>query len=193
MKLCNAPFCKNPKYIHQGKSKGWCLEHICERIKFKVRSYKELLPLWAFKRCQVHGLLNFDQCYIHKNPGKTDRFICKYCTKSYINSRYCPEKEKIRNAKKASQNRNRELKCKYGITLPEYNAILQSQNNSCAICKTRSLSSKRKSFDVDHCHKTKQIRGLLCHSCNVGIGFFQDNIELLKQAISYLSQPPITK
>ena len=39
---------------------------------------------------------------------------------------------------------------------------------------------------MDHCHKTKKIRGLLCHTCNSGLGMFKDNIEYLKNAIKYL-------
>ena len=43
-----------------------------------------------------------------------------------------------------------------------------------------------KNFAVDHCHETNQIRGLLCSSCNIGLGQFQDSIKLLSKAIDYL-------
>lgn len=39
---------------------------------------------------------------------------------------------------------------------------------------------------VDHCHKSKQIRGLVCHRCNVGLGYFRDDPELLRAAAAYL-------
>ena len=41
---------------------------------------------------------------------------------------------------------------------------------------------------VDHCHKTGKIRGLICDSCNVGLGRFKDNIDNLKNAIKYLEK-----
>ena len=188
MILCNAPFCQNPKYHKNGKYRTWCKQHISERTTFKVKAYKEVFPLWAVKRCKVHGLLKLHETYLHRLSKDASSLLCKKCTKSYINSRYDPEKEKVRNAKRASQKRNRELKCLYGITLDEYNKMLKGQNNSCAICKTTDIPPKRKGFDVDHCHTTKKVRGLLCHSCNVGIGFLKDDVEILKTAILYLSK-----
>ena len=63
--------------------------------------------------------------------------------------------------------------------------MLNKQNNSCAICKKNQIDLK-KIMSVDHNHQTNKVRGILCHGCNVGIGFFEDNIEFLKQAIKYL-------
>ena len=39
---------------------------------------------------------------------------------------------------------------------------------------------------VDHCHKTNKVRGLLCINCNQGLGKFQDDPELLEFARIYL-------
>jgi len=76
------------------------------------------------------------------------------------------------------------LKKKFKLTLDEYQVLLNSQNNVCAICGnicTRSLA-------VDHNHNTGKVRGLLCNNCNRGLGHFKDNLENLKQAIVYLKE-----
>ncbi len=53
----------------------------------------------------------------------------------------------------------------YGISLDQYNIMLKLQNHACAICE-RHKSEFARSLSVDHDHKTKQVRGLLCFYCN---------------------------
>lgn len=79
------------------------------------------------------------------------------------------------------------LKFNYGITKEEYDSMLVNQDYKCAICKIDRCTTGR-SMSVDHCHKTNKIRGLLCHKCNLGLGHFKDNIELLLIAIEYLKK-----
>lgn len=77
----------------------------------------------------------------------------------------------------------------YKISLEEYEKMLKQQNSCCKICNINieTLQNKRKkNFCVDHCHSTGKIRGLLCDSCNKGVGFFNDNTSLLEKAILYL-------
>lgn len=59
------------------------------------------------------------------------------------------------------------------------------QVGRCNICEIE-LPSNTKHIHVDHCHKTNITRGLLCASCNKGLGFFKDSIINLEKAISYL-------
>ena len=73
---------------------------------------------------------------------------------------------------------------KYGITLSEYQVLLDSQKGVCKICEKKCESGKI--LCVDHNHDTGQIRGLLCTKCNKGLGLFKDNYELLKRAAKYL-------
>ena len=77
------------------------------------------------------------------------------------------------------------LKCKYGISLIEYNIILDKQEGCCAICNKHHTLFKQ-ALSVDHNHITGQVRGLLCNKCNLGIGIFSDNILLLENAIKYI-------
>lgn len=81
------------------------------------------------------------------------------------------------------------LKNNFGITLEEYEKMLSAQDGKCAICgtdKPYKRSKLQSNFSVDHDHVTGKVRGLLCFRCNTGIGHFQDNIDLMKEAIVYL-------
>lgn len=101
-----------------------------------------------------------------------------------------------RNAKAKKQWANGEIrhsvyKRKYGITVAEYDIMLASQGNGCAICKTTEPTGHGKKngrFSVDHDHETGEVRGLLCHACNVALGSFKDNVEILKNAIFYIQR-----
>lgn len=59
------------------------------------------------------------------------------------------------------------------------------QIGRCGICE-ELLPSDTKHIHVDHCHETNITRGLLCASCNKGLGFFKDSVPNLEKAISYL-------
>lgn len=75
----------------------------------------------------------------------------------------------------------------YGISLNQYNLLLESQNGNCAICG-KHWTEKRRRHAVDHDHATGEVRGLLCSECNGGLGMFADKTELLQNAISYLQR-----
>lgn len=76
----------------------------------------------------------------------------------------------------------------YGISSFEYDEMLKRQSGGCAICGSTApgASTKRKRFDVDHSHATGKVRGLLCQSCNLGLGKFKDDLNYLRAAILYL-------
>lgn len=71
----------------------------------------------------------------------------------------------------------------YGITPEEYQKLVDEQNGVCKIC---SGTDSGRPLSVDHCHKTKRIRGLLCTRCNLGLGYFKDEPERLRRAAEYL-------
>ena len=75
---------------------------------------------------------------------------------------------------------------KYGITLDDYKNILQKQSNCCALCCKSFVGKPRTSIHVDHIHGTKYIRGILCSSCNTGLGKLGDTVEALTKALNYL-------
>lgn len=67
-----------------------------------------------------------------------------------------------------------------------YQLILESQNHCCRICG-RHESEFTKRLHIDHDHSTGEVRGLLCHACNLGLGYFRDDKNILKSAIDYIT------
>lgn len=83
----------------------------------------------------------------------------------------------------------RHFKQRYGITLEEYTAMLNAQGGLCAICNNPPSGGRNPNvLVVDHCHATGEVRALLCSPCNTMLGAAKDDIETLKQAISYLNR-----
>lgn len=80
------------------------------------------------------------------------------------------------------KGRRREIELlKYGLTVSEAQRVVTQK--ACAICE---VVPRNKNLDIDHDHKTEKFRGLLCNSCNRGLGHFKDNPEFLRKAASYL-------
>ena len=94
------------------------------------------------------------------------------------------------NAKQRTLIRRRyDLKRRIGITVEEYDQAFEDQNGRCAICGLTEVGhTKQAILNADHDHVTRQFRGLLCHRCNMALGLFKDNIDVLARAISYLKQ-----
>lgn len=78
------------------------------------------------------------------------------------------------------------IKKTYDLSYEEYETMLEQQNYCCAICGSKVSSSRTSRLFVDHCHETLRVRGLLCSSCNHGLGLFKDSPTILKRALSYL-------
>lgn len=81
------------------------------------------------------------------------------------------------------------LRWTYGLSLEDYNKIYDRQRGRCAICQRKPHqipSRQRRRLVVDHDHTTEQVRGLLCHDCNLALGLFRDNPVLIEAAMAYL-------
>jgi len=74
---------------------------------------------------------------------------------------------------------------KYGLTVEQVEALFQKQCGKCPIC-TDPLKTGRTGMQIDHDHGTGEVRGLLCHQCNVVLGDFRENETLFQRAIEYL-------
>lgn len=84
------------------------------------------------------------------------------------------------------RTRKHNLKALYGITPETFDQMLATQHNRCAICAT--AFEARKQAHVDHDHQTGRVRGLLCTRCNMGIGYFKENVDTLLSAVDYISR-----
>lgn len=144
-------------------------------------------------------------CYHCDNAKTLDCFAKDRSTKSGL-SAYCRDcrgkmKTEQDNRRRridpewreiiTTKDRNRYYKRTYGISLAEYDELLESQKGTCAICGNENNTTygraKKGRLCVDHCHKTGKIRGLLCGSCNAALGQFKDDPKLLQMAIKYLA------
>lgn len=86
---------------------------------------------------------------------------------------------------KSTARRNGLLR-RRGITVAQYDEMLQRQDSACAICGCSEAESTKGVLEVDHDHESGRIRGLLCGRCNLSIGKFDDDVALLRSAIRYL-------
>lgn len=78
----------------------------------------------------------------------------------------------------------KQLMARYGLTVEAYDDMLLKCESKCEICR------QEKPLNVDHCHTTGIVRGLLCTPCNTGLGKLGDSLELLQRAIKYLDGEP---
>jgi len=130
------------------------------------------------KVCKKCGKLKPRSDFIGKQKLGRPYHLCMECRAKHSKEWREKYPERYREAK-----RKHNLKRIYGITIQEYDKILKKQKGRCAICGKKPGKIR---LAVDHCHRTGKIRGLLCNSCNLGIGKLGDTIEKLKKAIDYL-------
>lgn len=105
----------------------------------------------------------------------------------YTKHGYASNCKQCISTSKLGKNKFLALKTKYGVTPTKYNELLTTQNYKCGVCNTSLLTLDNRHIHLDHCHTTGKVRGILCSYCNLGLGNFKDNIENLKNAITYLN------
>ena len=103
--------------------------------------------------------MNYQQQYYRDHEEKKKAYQREYRLKNL-------ERIKIKD-------RFKSLKINYGITAEVYDAMFKHQNGVCKICK-QTERGRYKNLAVDHCHKTGNIRGLLCRRCNLGLAYLEN-------------------
>lgn len=130
------------------------------------------------KKCPICGELK-ERSEYYKWKSRQDGITayCKECM-SRRNKNWVQENKETFAASMIASSR----KTRFGITREDYAQMLVDQNNSCAICN-KPIGWEAA---VDHCHKTNKVRGLLCRNCNLGLGGFKDDVEIIRKAIAYV-------
>lgn len=114
------------------------------------------------------------------------RPYCRECQATYM-VEYRKQKKR-NNPEEYFKQQRKENVARYGITTEDYQMMFNGQNGKCLICNSLPNGTGKKNgrLFIDHCHENGNIRGLLCHHCNAGLGAFKHNPELLLKAIEYL-------
>lgn len=123
-------------------------------------------------------------------PGKY--FSGEPCPKGHVAERLiynkqcvvCKQEGDRKSNLKASKKY--QVKTKYGLSMEEVQQLYEAQGHKCAICQYGFDSTYK--TQIDHCHETGNVRGLLCINCNWLLGKSQDNPTLLREAANYLEK-----
>jgi len=109
-----------------------------------------------------------------KNIGKEKEYRKKW----YLRSRSPEQLEKEKLAM---------IKYRYGLEKEDYERVLEDQDNKCKVCdKEFDSNGQSTKLHIDHCHDSGEIRGFLCNNCNIGLGYFCDDPQILQSAMEYL-------
>jgi hypothetical protein len=137
---------------------------------------------------------DLDRTNFSKNAGAKDglQHHCKTCRKEINKNYLARHPHKVAELKEYSKKwwseqspryrKSRKL-VKYGLSIEEFEYMLEDQGGLCQICQQEMTPPV-----VDHDHATGVVRGLLCVTCNAGIGMLKDDRELLQRAVDYLSK-----
>jgi hypothetical protein len=161
------------------------------------------------KRCRIcNELKPFDAFSRMKEMRDGYRSDCKVCNLARRKAAYAANPEltierakawRRANPERAAETQRRyrserdypammresHLRRSFGMTQEEYEARLREQGGGCAVCGRPPKQGK--SLHVDHDHETGYVRGLLCFSCNAALGHFQDDIDRIDAALTYVA------
>jgi hypothetical protein len=156
-------------------------ERISERKKQEYLANKEAVK----ERSRAWSANNHDQKLA---VGATYRERTREERNQYMRDRYHSDPDRHISAmsawRKANPERYRDqyLRANFWISVADYDALLQRQGGVCAICKT----PPKRLLSVDHDHDTGAVRGLLCSTCNSGLGHFKDDPLRMRSAAEYI-------
>lgn len=107
---------------------------------------------------------------------------------------YVREWKKNNPERVSAMYRRRNLKVKYGLTVKEFDTLIEKQNKVCAVCEQPEKLVRNgnvQPLSVDHNHSTGEIRGLLCNDCNRNLIAQRDDPAIFLKAAAYLSREKV--
>lgn len=171
------------EYYRNKATRTGHLNHCKDCFLAKRKSYREkvaalgIVPTHTFYTCSLCKTEKpVEEFYKSLRDPKGHSSRCKTCCNS-----------RKRQRQRTGYNSEYNLKTNYGLSLEDYEDMLDQCNNSCEICGKHADTERFGKLAVDHDHSTGEVRGLLCSSCNRGIGFLKDDPEVLRKAIEYLN------
>lgn len=84
--------------------------------------------------------------------------------------------------------RDRRLFKRLGVEPGTYQKLFDLQQGKCQICGIDYSTQRKYRLAVDHCHKTGKVRGLLCITCNLAVGWLENSGEHLNEALAYIER-----
>ena len=132
-------------------------------------------------KCEQSKPIDRFGLFNRRGYGLRRQSYCKDCR-----TRMQTERDKANPIQKRAHSRRMKLKRKYGISPAEWQAQYLAQRKACAVCQKSLVGLSPQTVHVDHNHATGELRGILCGSCNVGLGSFRDDESTLMAAINYL-------
>lgn len=91
-------------------------------------------------------------------------------------------------SRESGNGRKGALKANYGLTPEQWDEMFESQGGVCASCGEAPKPDAKRRFHVDHNHTTGAVRGILCHSCNVGLGHLKEDRQRILALVAYLDR-----
>lgn len=192
--------------------RGYCHGHYWRLRKYgdplassprrRARRFEPTDDLENSKVCTICKLRLPHEAF-HKSSRSKDglQTRCRNCYRDWYNERYQDNPE-FRDKRSqhyakfyedwypiyAERHGDKKRYAMYRITRAQFNAMSADQGGLCAICKQPpSGNGPQAVLAVDHDHDSGMIRGLLCSPCNMALGLFRDNPDVLAAAIRYLA------
>lgn len=174
-----------------GGAKGLCRKHYKRWMRhgdFELRygRKEDEFTGTPLKRCRICGEVQpREEFSVNKMAADGLRGECKGCRNAMQRQQYAAD-PKLRHQSRVNGRKHR-----YGLSEADYDQLLSDQGGKCAVCGGPPTA---KGFCVDHDHERGlgHARGIVCHPCNLLLGFAKDDPERLRAAIQYLERKEVT-
>lgn len=201
---CQQTFAANTSCFYKDSSGKYGLDNRCKQCRKNASADFQASRPERYGPMHMRGVLDkpcsFEQCTNNARMGYSEfcsqkcrslqkslvslgERLCRYCGNQielldHINRIYCS---------KSCAGKSQHLMKAYGLAATDLECLLQNANYQCQICGDKFMAgSPQRNLYIDHDHKSGDIRGILCRSCNTGLGMFKDSDGLLLKALAYL-------